>query len=405
MTRAMSTVLAATMLAACSSSPPPSRAADSAAAKAAANAPATPPAPGAGPAAAATATYFTVPADQLSHLKVAPVEKATWVATVRTTGTVDWDNDHTTQAITQVSGPVARIVADTGTRVKEGDPLLYVASADITNAIAGYRKAKNRFTLAQRVLNRSQDLLDHKALSQREFESAQADYNDAATDVQTALQALRVFGVTQDEITAAEQQNVPIRPELVMRAPLAGVVVQKLVLPGQFIQAGTTAAFVISNTATVWVQGHVYDKDLSSVHVGDKVDERNASFTETFHGVVAYIGDMLDPATRTTPVRIVTQNPHGLLKKDLFVDVAIHDKTTRDVLVVPTTALLYDEQNFPFVYVQMATGTFAQRLVKVGAQQGDATEILDGLKVGDPIVAQGSVFLQFANTYREAATP
>ena len=121
-----------------------------------------------------------------------------------------------------------------------------------------------------------------------------------------------------------------------MRAPLAGIVVQKLVLPGQFIQAGTTAAFVISNTSTVWVQGHVYDKDLASVHVGDKVDERNSSFPETFHGAVSYIGDMLDPATRTTPVRIVTQNPNGLLKKDLFVDVVIHDKTTRDVLVVPT---------------------------------------------------------------------
>ncbi len=156
-----------------------------------------------------------------------------------------------------------------------------------------------------------------------------------------------------------------------MRAPLAGVVVQKLVLPGQFIQAGMTAAFVISNTATVWVQGHVYDKDLSSVHVGDKVDERNASFPETFHGVVAYIGDLIDPATRTTSVRIVTQNTGGLLKKDLFVDVVIHDKTTRDVLAVPTTAVLYDEQNFPFVYVQMAPGKFAQRLVKIGGQQGD----------------------------------
>src|SRR5207244_2706127 len=122
-----------------------------------------------------------------------------------------------------------------------GDPLLYVASPDITNAIAAYRKAKNRFTLAQRVLTRSQDLLDHKALSPREFESAQADYNDAATDVQTSLQALKILGVTEREITEAEQQNVAIRPELVMRAPLAGVVVQKLVLPGQFIQAGTTA--------------------------------------------------------------------------------------------------------------------------------------------------------------------
>jgi membrane fusion protein, heavy metal efflux system len=275
-----------------------------------------------------------------------------------------------------------------------------VASSDVTLAISAYRKAKNRFDLAQRNLDRSTDLLAHKAISERDMESARADYNDAATDLQTALQALKIFGVTQNEITEAEQQNVAIRPELVMRAPFAGVVVQKTILPGQLIQAGTTAVFVISNTSTVWVQGHVYDKDLAAVHVGDKVDERNASFPDTFHGVVSYIGAMLDPATRTTPVRIVTQNPDGLLKKDLFVDVVIHDKTTRDVLAVPTAAVLYDEQNFPFVYLQVEPGKFAQRLVKIGGQQGDDTEVVSGLKVGDPVVSQGSVFLQFANTYR-----
>jgi cobalt-zinc-cadmium efflux system membrane fusion protein len=116
--------------------------------------------------------------------------------------------------------------------------------------------------------------------------------------------------------------------------------------------------------------------------------------------VVSYIGDMLDPATRTTPVRIVTQNPSGLLKKDLFLDVVIHDKTTREVLVVPTTAVLYDEQNFPFVYVQVDAGKFAQRLIKLGGQQGDDSEVVQGLKAGEPVVSQGSVFLQFANTYQ-----
>ncbi len=398
MRRLVLAIGAATTLWACGGGAPPPSAQGSPASKAAASAPAvTPPAAGS----AATAGYFTVPAEQLPHLKIAPVRKTTWSAVVRTTGTVDWDNDQTTQAITQVSGPIARIVADTGTRVKVGDPLLYVASADMTNAISTYRKAKNRFDLAQRSLARSKDLLDPKALSQRDFESAQADYNDASTDLQTALQALKIFGVRQAEITEAEQQNVAIKPQLVMRAPLVGTVVQKMVLPGQFIQAGTTAAFVISNTATVWVQGHVYDKDWSLVHVGDKVDERNSSFPQTFHGVVSYIGAMLDPATRTTPVRIVTQNPDGLLKKDLFLDVIIHDKTTHDVLVVPTAAVLYNEQNFPFVYAQVSPGKFAQRLVKIGDQQEDDTQILDGVQEGTLVVSEGSVFLQFANTYQQ----
>jgi membrane fusion protein, heavy metal efflux system len=347
------------------------------------------------------ASYFTVSSDQLTHLRVAPVRRATWSTTVRTTGTVDWDNEHTTQAITQVSGPISRIVADTGRHVNVGDPLLFVVSADVSNAIAAYRKAKNRFDLAQHMLNRSTDLLAHKALSQRDFEAAQADFYDAATDRQMALEALKIFGVSQAEIAEDEQQNSAIRPELVMRAPLSGTVVERLVLPGQFIQAGTTPAFVITNTSTVWVQGHVYDRDLTSIHVGDTVDVRHASFPDAFHGVVSYIGDVIEPATRTTPVRIVTQNEGSLLKKDLFVDVVIHDRSTRDVLAVPTTAVLYDEQNFPFVYVQVGSGQFAQRQVTLGNQQADDTQILTGLKAGDPVVSQGSVFLQFANTYRQ----
>ncbi len=363
------------------------------------------PPPGSAQAAAeglgAKAAYFTVPPDQQQHISVVPVRAGTWTTEVRTTGTVDWDNDQTTQAITQVSGPVTRITVDLGTRVKAGDPLLYVASADVATAISNFRKAKNRLDLAQRTLNRSKDLLAHKALSQRDMDAVEADFNDAGTDVQSALQALKIYGVSAADLDEAEQQNVAIRSELAMRAPIAGAVVQKLVLPGQVIQAGATTAFVISNVSTVWVQGHLYDKDLAKVHVGDQVDVRQAALPVVFHGTVSYIGEMLDPATRTTPVRIVTRNTNALLKKDLFVDVVIHDKTVQKVLEVPTAAVLYDENNMPFVYVEMEPGTFAQRLVTLGGQHDDQTQVADGLKAGDRVVAQGSVFLQFANTYQQ----
>lgn len=357
------------------------------------------------PAAAADAapSYFEVPAAQLGQLTIAPAERASWATETRVTGTVDWDNDRTTQAVTQVSGPITRIVADTGTRVRPGDPLLYVASPDVATATSAYRKARNRLDLAQRALARTQDLVDHKALAPRDLEAAQADFNDASTDVQTSLQALKIFGVSPAEIADAEVQNQPIRAELVMRAPLGGTVVQKMVLPGQFIQAGTTAAFVISDTSDVWVQGHVYDKDLAAVRVGDVVDEHSASFPGTFHGVVTYIGDSIDPATRTTPIRVVTPNPAHVLKKDLFLDLVIHGKTTRDVVAVPTAAVLYDEQNAPFVYVQVQPGRFAQRHVTLGGQRDGRSEVSNGIQAGDPVVSTGSVFLQFASTFQEAA--
>jgi cobalt-zinc-cadmium efflux system membrane fusion protein len=89
--------------------------------------------------AGAGAGYFVVPPAQLTHLQIESVRKQSWSTTLQTTGTVDWDADHTTQAITQVGGPITRILVDTGSLVKVGDPLLYVASPDVSNAISAYR--------------------------------------------------------------------------------------------------------------------------------------------------------------------------------------------------------------------------------------------------------------------------
>ena len=139
---------------------------------------------------------FTLTADQLSHLKTTVVGKATWAVAVHTTGTVDWDADHTTQAITQVNGPISRILVDTGTPVKQGDPLLYVSSPDVATAISAYRKARNREAFNKRIVDRMKELLDQGAVAVKDYESSQADYNDATTDVQNSLQALRIFGIT-----------------------------------------------------------------------------------------------------------------------------------------------------------------------------------------------------------------
>src|SRR5271169_5894908 len=94
--------------------------------------------------------FFTVAPDQLAHLKTTQVRAANWPMAIHTTGTVDWDADHTTQAITQANGPISRILVDLGTPVQADDPLLYVASPDVANAIAAYRKARNREAYNQR---------------------------------------------------------------------------------------------------------------------------------------------------------------------------------------------------------------------------------------------------------------
>jgi cobalt-zinc-cadmium efflux system membrane fusion protein len=344
------------------------------------------------------AALFDVPQNQLEHLKIADVRKTSWSSTVRTTGTVDWDNDQTTQAITQVSGPISRLLVDTGARVTANQPLLYVSSPDVSGAVSTYKKAVNRMQYSKRTLDRSRDLLEHKVIATKDLEAAEQDYNDAQSEVDNDLQALRIFGVTQQEIDDAQRQGVPVNPQLAVRSPISGVVVQKLVTPGLVIQAGTTACFTISDTSTVWVQGHVYDRDLESVRVGDTVEVTDASFHRTFRGVISYIEALIDPTTRTTTVRMVTSNPDGLLKKDMFVDAVINTRSGRSLLVVPTSAILRTDDNLPFVYVQAEAGRFGRRMVTLGGQQGDETEIVSGLQEGERVVSDGAVFLQFANT-------
>jgi cobalt-zinc-cadmium efflux system membrane fusion protein len=155
---------------------------------------------------------------------------------------------------------------------------------------------------------------------------------------------------------------------------------------------------MLTDTSTVWIQGHIFDRDLPLVQVGQSVDETNPALAKTFHGTVSYIGVFVDAATRTTPVRIVTQNSDGLLKKDMFVDAVIHSNKQNNVLALPVSAILHDAQNEPIVYVLTDPGKFTQRSVKVGAQQRDMVEVTFGLRDGDEVVSDGSLFLQFANT-------
>jgi len=343
---------------------------------------------------------FVLQPDQMSHLKTTQVRTATWQMAVHTTGTVDWDADHTTQAITQVNGPITRILVDQGTPVQKDQPLLYVSSPDIANAVSAYRKARNREAYNKRIVDRMKELLDRGAIATKDYQSSEADYNDASTDVQNSRQALRIFGISAQDIDAAEKQGTPVATEVAVRSPISGVIVQKMVSPGQVVQAGQTVCFSISDVSTVWVQGHIFDRDLPSVKSGDPVDETNPSLNRSFRGTISYIGTFVDPDTRTTPVRIVTHNPGGLLKKDMFVDAVVHTGARRHTLVVPVSSVLRDDKNEPIVFVEREPGKFAQRSITTAGQQDGLMAVSSGLQEGETIVSDGSLFLQFANTIK-----
>jgi cobalt-zinc-cadmium efflux system membrane fusion protein len=340
---------------------------------------------------------FTVPAEQMSHLQVVTVQPTTLRRVLRLSGAVAFNAFRTTPVITQVSGPVSRMVAQPGEVVRKGQPMLYLASPDYSQLRANYLKARDAFDLSDKNYARSKDLYAHNAIAERDLQAAESARTQAQADMVAAQQALTIIGISNPETVISK----PASPEIPLLAPIGGEVVERLVSPGQVVQAGNTQCFTISDMSTVWVLANVFQDDLAYVHVGDPVTITTTTYPgEEFRGKISYVSEGLDPASRTVQARVVTQNPGRRLKKDMYVTVTVAAGAIKNALAVPDSAVLRDEENEPFVYVAVnqANHQFARRMVKLGESNHGMSQILDGLKPGEQVVGDGSLFLQFANS-------
>jgi cobalt-zinc-cadmium efflux system membrane fusion protein len=272
--------------------------------------------------------------------------------------------------------------------------MLYVASPDYSQLRTNYLKAKDAYALAQKAYARAQDLYQHKAIAEQALEQAASAEVQAGGDLATAQAALKVLGITDPD---ALVQSPPTF-EVPVKAPINGEVVEQDVSAGQLIQPGSTQCFVISDTSNVWVLVNVYQKDLPYVHVGDPVTIQTETYPDVFHGRISYIAAALDPATRTLPARIETRNPGEKLKKDMYVVATVNAGRITRAIAVPDAAVLRDAENQPFVYAEVAANQFGRRPVTLGESLNGQTEIMSGIRLGDRIVGNGSLFLQFANS-------
>ncbi len=341
-----------------------------------------------------TAELFTIPADQMAHVQVLTVEPSTLTRTLRLTGVVAYDSFHTTPVITQVSGPVSRIAVVPGQRVERGQPMLYVASPDYSQLRSNYLKAKDAYSLAQKAYARAKDLYDHHAIAEQNVEQAESAEVQAQGDLTSAEAALRVLGISDPNALL----TAPPSFEATVRAPIGGQVVEQDVAVGQLIQPGSTQCFVISDMSTVWVLVNVYQKDLPYVRAGDTVDIQTDSYPDTFHGRISYVAATLDPTTRTLQARIETPNPGGKLKNAMYVTATVDAGKIQNAIALPDAAVLRDTENQPFVYVEQNGNQFGRRSVTLGESIKGQTSITSGLKAGDRVIGDGSLFLQFANS-------
>jgi membrane fusion protein, heavy metal efflux system len=340
------------------------------------------------------AELFSLQPDQMAHIQVYTVVQEPLVRTLRLSGAVAYNAFQTTPVISQVGGPVNRIVVTPGEQVTAGQPLLYVTSPDYSILRSAYIKARNAFQLADKFYKRDQDLYAHKAIAEADVEQAESTRSQAEADLQSSEQAIRILGISNPD----DLVDKPPSPEVALRAPLAGEVVERLCSPGQLLQAGATQCFTLSKMSSVWVLVNIYQNDVAYVHVGDEVTINNDAYPGVVRGKIQYIAPSLDPTTRTLQARIEASNPGERLKKDMYVTAEVRAGVIPNALTVPDAAVLRDTENLPYVYLQTGNNQFARRMVTLGESQGGKTQVTAGLQAGDKIVGDGSLFLQFQNS-------
>ena len=286
-------------------------------------------------------------------------------------GTVDFDNNQATSVVSPFTGPVTRIFVALGQPVAKGQPLAAVASADVANAVAAYRKAAVGAANARRVAAADRDLAAHNGISEREAAQAQTDAASAEAD-----RVARAPGAGVDRARAS--LGIRAGAESFARPSPASSSKSRL-LRGSCCRPAHPPPSPSPICRRSGFSRRSHPSDLAAVGFRDAATIDPGNGTGPFHGTVENIGASVDPNTRAIVARIVAPNPGGLLKKQMYVDVSIESGRVSTGLLVPVSAVLRDDQNLPFVYLALPDGSFARRHVTLGYRDSQNYDVTSGL--------------------------
>lgn len=279
-----------------------------------------------------------------------------------------------------LTGRVVKLFVRFGDTVKQGSPLLSLDSADLVSAQSDYLKAKSALAQAERNVARQKDLKDHGIGAQRELEQAQTDRDTAESELERTTTRLNLLRVGPGGVGGP----------LTVTSPIAGRVIDLSTAPGQFQNDPATVLMIVADLSTVWLTANVQEKDIRRVHQQDEASATFAAYPgESFTGNVLFVGDLLDPDTRTIKVRVAFKNDDFRLKPGMFATVTFKSKPAPEI-VVPTSAVVISGDKSS-VYVESAPWTFERRAVEVGEQVGDGIVVTRGLAAGTRIVATNAV--------------
>lgn len=305
------------------------------------------------------------------------------------TGVIAADASRNVPVVSLASGRVVDIRARLGDKVEKGQVLVRIQSADVSGALADYRKAAADENLAKTQMERARDLFDHGAISMNDLQVAQDSEEKAKVDLENSGEHLRILGVEVD----AQNTAAGRRAFVDIVAPVSGVIVEQNVTQGAGVKTldNSPNLFTIADLSDVWILCDVYENDLASVRVGDSADVRlNAYPGRVIKGKVGNIGSVLDPNTRTAKVRIEVPNP-GNMRVGMFVTAILHGQNPELHAEIPASAILHLHDR-DWVFVPEEGNKFRRTEVVSGADLPNGMqEIVSGIQPGQSVVADALV--------------
>lgn len=351
------------------------------------------------PAAISAPGFITLSAEESSRvgLVVQPVARTDF-RTHRDFPAIVQPNQRNMAEITAlVRGRVVEVYADFGQEVKANAPLAILYSSELGLAQSAYLKAKAKLHVAEQAYSRAQFLLREQVIGEAEAQRRQAELLSSQAEANESRDRLKLLGMDEEEFRRLDRSR-QIRSVVPIVAPFAGRIIGRKLTRGEVVET-TDNLFVIADLSEVWVQANIPEKDIPFVHAihasgGTQVEVRiNAYPKEVFKGTITYVGDVLDPITRTMQLRLELTNRDGRLKPEMFATIRLFSETQPDRLAVPEAALQRD-QGRTFVFVQRNANEYELREVQVGESNGTVTAILGGLNEGEPVVTHGAFVLK-----------
>ena len=300
-------------------------------------------------------------------------------------GVLEADPTSVVHIFPPVTGHLVKIWVQLGDAVKEGQLLATLNAPDFLQAQDDFIKARSQLNLTEKQLRREQALWDAKIASTGDLETAKANNEQAKSDYDATLAILRSYGFDPDK----DQFGEPFR----LVSSISGKVVEMTTGKGEFKTDPTQPLMTVADLAHVWLSANVQEKDLHFLSVGQDIGATLMAYPGLqLSGKVLYIGDMLDPDTRTTKVRLLVDNADGRLKPGMFATVMIKD-VPKEEITVPIVAVVQVGSS-AFVFEQTDPTSYLPRPVQLGQQHGDRVVIASGLTSNAKVVVKNAVLLE-----------